>query len=182
MSKMATPLCDADAILSDPKQDIVTISPEVNSRTSSSPQLPVSIPYTTSTRRERRLLTLVLGFATITSPLTATIYFPLLPLLREHFHTSAQAINLTLTRYIIFQALSPAIFGPLSDSMGRRPVYLLTLSIYVAKNLGLAINRHSYAALLVLRAVQSLGTSAAFAVSYGVVVVCQACEERWLAP
>ena len=130
---------------------------------------PPSTPYTTFTPRERRALTLLLGLATITSPLTATIYFPLLPLLRDHFHTSAQAINLTLTVYVIFQALSPAIFGPLSDSVGRRPVYILTLSLYIVGNLGLAINKRSYAVLIALRAVQSLGASAAFAVSYGVV-------------
>jgi multidrug resistance protein len=130
---------------------------------------PAPTPYTKFTRNEKRLLTVLLGLATITSPLTATIYFPLLPLLSTHFHTSAQAINLTITIYIIFQALSPAIFGPLSDSLGRRPVYLLTLSLYVVGNLGLAVNKNSYAVLLVLRAIQSLGASAAFAVSYGVV-------------
>ena len=130
---------------------------------------PSPAPYTTFTRGEKRALTLLLGLATITSPLTATIYFPLLPLLRDHFHTSAQAINLTLTVYVIFQALSPAIFGPLSDSVGRRPVYILTLSLYIVGNLGLAINKRSYGVLIALRAVQSLGASAAFAVSYGVV-------------
>jgi multidrug resistance protein len=127
------------------------------------------LPYTTFTRTQKRLLTLLLGLATITSPLTATIYLPLLPLLRTHFHTSSQAINLTITLYIIFQALSPAIFGPLSDSLGRRPVYLITLILYVVGNLGLALNRKSYAVLLVLRALQSLGASAAYAVSFGVV-------------
>ena len=54
---------------------------------------------------------LILGFSAITSGLTATIYFPLLPLLREQFHASAQAINLTLTVYVVFQAISP-ITGP----------------------------------------------------------------------
>ncbi|KAI4133080.1 MAG: hypothetical protein LQ347_002298 [Umbilicaria vellea] len=133
--------------------------------------------YTTFTRREKRLLTLLLGLATITSPLTATIYFPLLPLLRAYFHTSAQAINLTITLYIVFQALSPAIFGPLSDSLGRRPVYLFTLALYMVANLGLALNKHSYGILLGLRTLQSLGASAAFAVSYGVVAdVCLPAE------
>lgn len=74
-----------------------------------------------------------------------------------------------MTIYIVFQALSPAIFGSLSDSLGRRPVYLLTLSLYVVGNLGLAVNKHSYSVLVALRALQSLGASAAFAVSYGVV-------------
>ena len=148
------------------------------------PSSNASIPYTTFTRNEKRFLTLLLGLATTTSPLTATIYFPLLPLLRHHFHTSAQSINITLTIYVIFQALSPAIFGPLSDSLGRRPVYLLTLSLYVIGNLGLAVNKHRYSVLIALRALQSLGASAAFAVSYGVVAdVCVPSERgRMLGP
>ena len=143
-----------------------------------------TIPYTVYTRTQKRRLRLLLGFATITSPLTATCYFPLLPLLRTHFATSAQAINLTLTIYIIFQALSPAVFGPLSDSIGRRCVFMFTLTLYTLGNLGLALNRTSYAALLVLRALQSLGASAALAVSYGVVAdICVPSERgRMLGP
>ena len=129
-----------------------------------SKQPPTPIPYTVFTRNQRRRLRLLLGFATITSPLTATCCFPLLPLLRTHFETSAQAINLTLTIYIIFQALSPAVFGPFSDSIGRRLVFLVTLALYALGNLGLALNKSSYAVLLVLRALQSLGASAALAV------------------
>jgi len=145
---------------------------------------PTSTPYTTFTRAEKHYLTALLGTTTITSPLTATTYFPLLPLLRTHFHTSAQAINLTITLYIIFQALSPAIFGPLSDSLGRRPIYLVTLFLYAVANLGLAVNKHSYGALLGLRALQSLGASAASAISYGVVAdVCVPSERgRMIGP
>ena len=126
-------------------------------------------PYTTFTLRQRRLLTFLLGFTTITSPLTATIYFPLLPLLAKRLDISAQAINLTITIYIIFQAVSPAIFGALSDAIGRRIAYLITLTVYVLSNLGLALAQNSYVALIILRALQSLGASAAFAISYGVV-------------
>ena len=141
------------------------------------PEQDAETPYTTFSRNDRHLLTLLLGLVTTTSPLTATIYFPLLPLLRTHFHTSTQAINLTITVYIIFQALSPAIFGPISDTLGRRPIYLLTLCLYVVGNIGLAVNKNSFAVLLVLRALQSLGASAAFAVSYGVVAdVCTPSE------
>jgi MFS family permease len=82
---------------------------------------------------------------------------------------SGQAINLTLTIYIIFQAISPVIFGPLSDKHGHRPLFALTLLIYTIGNLGLAFNGKSYAALLVFLGVQSLGASAAFALVMGVV-------------
>ena len=53
--------------------------------------------------------------------------------------------------------------------MGRRPACLLTLTLYVAANLGLALNRNNYGVLVGLRAVQSLGASAAYAISFGVV-------------
>ncbi|KAI1270122.1 major facilitator superfamily domain-containing protein [Xylariaceae sp. FL1019] len=140
--------------------------------------------YSSITGPKLTLLQVLLGIATITSPLTATIYFPLLPLLREHFHTSAQAINLTLTIYIIFQGISPALFGPLSDFYGRRLLFLLTLLLYAIGNVGLALNKDSYAALLVLRAIQSLGASAAYAISFGIVAdVCPPSERgRMLGP
>ena len=125
--------------------------------------------YTTFSQREKYGITFILGITTITSPITATIYFPLLPLLQAHFHTSAQAINLTITIYVVFQALSPLFFATLSDTFGRRPIFLVTLLIYLFANLGLALQQDSYIALLVLRALQSFGASAAFAVSYGVV-------------
>ena len=67
------------------------------------------IEYTSFTRSQRRQLQLLLGLAAITLPLTATIYFPLLPLLRRHFHVSVQVINLTITLRIVFQAISPAL-------------------------------------------------------------------------
>ena len=141
-------------------------------------------PYTSFTRSQLRGLRLLLGFSAITSPLTATIYFPLLPLLRTQFNTSAQGINLTLTIYIVFQAISPVLFGPLSDTYGRRPMFLLTLAIYTISNVGLAANKHNYALLLVLRAFQSLGASAAYAIAFGVVAdVCMQSERgRMLGP
>ena len=165
-----------------PSDQIASKDPNTPSPVSKDP--PPPIPYTIFTQTQKRRLRLLLGFATITSPLTATCYFPLLPLLRTHFGTSAQAINLTLTIYIIFQALSPAVFGPFSDSAGRRLVFLITLTLYALGNLGLALNRSSYAALLVLRALQSLGASAAMAVSYGVVAdICVPSERgRMLGP
>ena len=135
------------------------------------------IPYTTFTKAHRRLITVILTSTMLSSPLTATIYLPLLPLLATHFHVSIQAINLTITLYIIFQAISPLIFATASDSFGRRPILLLTYTVYTAASLGLALNKTSYAALLVLRAIQSLGASAVLAIAYGVIAdVCPPAE------
>lgn len=57
--------------------------------------------------------------------------------------------------------------GSLSDTVGRRPVYVLCFGIYIIANIGLALQR-DFVALLVLRAVQSTGISATVALSNAV--------------
>ena len=126
------------------------------------------IPYTAFSPRHKRLITIILTLTMLASPLTATIYLPLIPLLANHFRVSLQAINLTITLYIVFQAISPLLFATASDSFGRRPIYLMTYALYTAASLGLALNRRSYATLLILRALQSLGASAVLAIAFGV--------------
>ena len=90
--------------------------------------------------------------AMLASPLTATIYLPLLPLLVTHFHVSIQAINHTITLYMIFQAISPLLLATASNSFDRRPILSLVYAVYTVASLGLALNKSSYAVSLILRA------------------------------
>ncbi|KAL4751311.1 major facilitator superfamily domain-containing protein [Aspergillus terricola var. indicus] len=126
------------------------------------------MPYTTFSQNQKHYFTYLLGYLTLASSLTATIYFPLIDLLSYQYNVSTQLINLTITVYVIFQAVSPAFWGPLSDTFGRRPVFLMTFSIYSAAALGLALNESDYAALAVLRGLQSIGGSAVMSLAYAV--------------
>ena len=126
----------------------------------------------------RIYLTYFLGFLMILSTLTATIYFPLIPMLSTGFSVSIQAINLTVTAYAICQAISPALFASVADTSGRRPVLLGVISLYACASLGLALNRDSYAALVALRALQSIGGSATVPISYGIVADVAVVSER----
>lgn len=66
------------------------------------------------------------------------------------------------------EALSPSIWGSLSDTLGRRPIYLLTLLIYLAACIGLALTPTStFGLLLFLRCLQSTGGSAVIAIGSG---------------
>lgn len=64
---------------------------------------------------------------------------------------------------MIFQGISPAFWGSLSDAWGRRPVYLSTIVVYMGSCIGLAL-APSYAALLVLRMLQAFGSSSVIAI------------------
>ncbi|KAI1329083.1 major facilitator superfamily domain-containing protein [Xylariaceae sp. FL0255] len=125
--------------------------------------------YTIFSTKMRIFFTVFLGIVMILSTLTATIYFPLIPMLSRELSVSVQAINLTVTVYVIFQALTPAIFASLADSFGRRPVLLGVTLIYASATLGLVINNHSYPVLIALRAIQSIGGSATPPLAYGIV-------------
>lgn len=125
-------------------------------------------PYSVFSKKERWMIAILIGFTMLFSPLSANIYFPAINQLQEALHTGAQNINLTITTYLIFQAVAPALFGDVADTIGRRPVFIVMFTIYIIANLALALQT-SFAAMLVLRMLQSLGCSATVAISYGVV-------------
>lgn len=56
-----------------------------------------------------------------------------------------------------------------SDTFGRRPAYAVCFTIYLLTNLGLALQKNSYPALLILRCLQSAGSSGTVALANGVV-------------
>lgn len=136
------------------------------------------MPYSVFTKWQKPYLAYLLGFPTFASSLTANIYLPLILLLARKYHTSYQPINLTITVYLIFQGVSPSFWSPLSDVFGRRPVFIMTFGLYTAASLGLALSTGSYAALLLLRAMQSIGGSAVLSLAYGVVADLVTSAER----
>ncbi|CAJ2501120.1 Uu.00g039730.m01.CDS01 [Anthostomella pinea] len=134
--------------------------------------------YSTFSAPMRTYPTYLLGFVIIISTLMGTVYFPLIPMLSRQFGVSIQAINLTVTTYAVFQAISPIIFASLADAFGRRPVMLSLTVIYGCTSLGLTLNKGNYAALVALRSLQSIGGSATSAVTYGIVADVAVVPER----
>lgn len=114
--------------------------------------------YSLFTTAQKRIIVLMIALAGFFSPFSAFIYFPAIEYLSSDLHVSIQLINVTVTMYLIVQGIVPAFFGDLADQIGRRPVYLAVLSVYLASCVGLALQK-SYVALLLLRMLQSVGSS-----------------------
>ncbi|OAL51551.1 MFS general substrate transporter [Pyrenochaeta sp. DS3sAY3a] len=125
-------------------------------------------PYSAFSKRRRWLIIFLSTFAASFSPLSSFIFFPAITSLSEALDVSVSKINLTVTSYLVVAAIAPAILGDIADAVGRRPVYLAVLGIYLCANVGLALQKN-WAALLVLRMVQSFGSAATIALGYGVV-------------
>ncbi|PLN83102.1 citrate synthase [Aspergillus taichungensis] len=136
--------------------------------TETTPLLPPSKPpYSTFTTTQKRLIILTAALASTFSPFSANIYYPALNSIAADLHVTISQVNLTITTYMICQALAPTLTGSLADQTGRRPAYLLCFLIYIAGNVALAL-QNSYIALLILRAVQSCGSSGTVALASAV--------------
>ena len=68
----------------------------------------------------------------------------------------------------ILQGLAPVFIGSLSDETGRRVPYIICFVIYIGANIGLALLQN-YPTLLVLRMVQSSGSSGTVALANALV-------------
>lgn len=119
-------------------------------------------------KNQKYFIVLMVTLASFFSPLSGQIYFPVMPTLVQNYHLTTALINLTVTTYLVLQGLAPAFMGTFADAGGRRPAYILAFAIYTAANIGLAV-QNSFAALLVLRCVQSAGSSGTVSFGYGVI-------------
>lgn len=134
-------------------------------------------PYTAFSEYQKWFIVCIASAASFFSPLSGQIYFPVLPVLTKKYNLSSSLLNVSVTTYMIFQGLAPSFMGTFSDASGRRPAYVLAFMIYTGANIGLAL-QNSYAALLVLRCVQSAGSSGTVSFGYGVVADVVTTAER----
>ncbi|KAM7197490.1 MFS general substrate transporter [Naviculisporaceae sp. PSN 640] len=112
--------------------------------------------------------------------LNGLIYFPSLTLISSDLSVSLQSVQLTITSSLVVAGLVPAFTGDMADNLGRRPVYLVMFSLMICANLGIALlpNMNGYIGLLVLRMLQSAGSSGMLGFAYGVLVDIAEVDER----
>ncbi|KAF2487046.1 major facilitator superfamily domain-containing protein [Neohortaea acidophila] len=126
---------------------------------------------------QKRAIIVAGSFISWFSPMTGSIYYPALNEIARDLHVSDSKINLTITTYLILQGLAPMMIAGFSDKAGRRPAYFICFTIYIIANLALAL-QNNYVALLVLRMLQSAGSSGTVALAQGLVGDCIVSSER----
>ncbi|EGD99706.1 hypothetical protein TESG_07047 [Trichophyton tonsurans CBS 112818] len=142
-----------------------------------SSKISFELPYHIFSHRQKWQLVLIVSIAGAFSPLSSNIYFPAIDTISSQLHVSASLVALTITVYLIVQGISPSIWGPMSDTSGRRITFVITLTIYAAANLALAFTAN-FPMLVVLRGVQALGSAATISISVGVIGDMACPEER----
>ena len=132
--------------------------PAIVAHTPEQEQAPDTPPYSIFTRGEKRWIVFLVAYAGLFSPLSSFIYYPALFNIAEDLSITLTMANLSITTYMIVSGVAPSILGDMADTIGRRPLYLVAILTYTIANVGLAVQR-SYPALLVLRMLQSAGSS-----------------------
>jgi MFS family permease len=92
------------------------------------------------------------------SPMSSFIFYPGIDAIANGLHVTVGLVNIAITTYMVASGIIPALLGSAADAIGRRPIYLLAMLLYLAANLGLSL-QNSYGGLLALRMLQSAGSS-----------------------
>ncbi|KAK1721095.1 LOW QUALITY PROTEIN: hypothetical protein BDP67DRAFT_594252 [Colletotrichum lupini] len=120
-------------------------------------------PYHVFTKKQKWVVIVIIGAAGLFSGLSSNIYFLALDTIARDLNISSQIVSLTITSYLIIQGISPLIWGSISDTLGRRLIYIasFTSSIVVGPMLsGLLANflgfRSIFIFLLILSSIITL--------------------------
>lgn len=119
--------------------------------------------YSVFTTAEKWCIVAMVSYAAWFSTLSSFIYYPAIQQLSQVFSVSVDKINLTVTSYMAVATVAPTLVGDTADVLGRRPVYVITLSLYIGANIAIVLS-DTYPALLGLRVLQALAISGMFGV------------------
>src|ERR1700761_329795 len=114
------------------------------------------------------LLTVIIG--TFLGRLDQTIVNLALPSIITDFHITVSAAGWIATAYILANAIFVPIWGKLGDTIGRKKVYILGFTIFIAGSVlaGLAWNLPS---LIVFRVIQAIAGSADYPTAMAILAV-----------
>nr|XP_036582855.1 putative dityrosine transporter [Colletotrichum truncatum]KAF6791751.1 putative dityrosine transporter [Colletotrichum truncatum] len=125
--------------------------------------------YTAFSPWRKRFILTVVTIAGCFGPLAGNIYLPALPVLEKEFHASATAINVSVSVFMLTFAIGPLFWSSFADWKGRRPLYIISIGIYIGANILLATVPANYGALVFLRIVQAFGSAAVVSMGAGTV-------------
>jgi DHA1 family bicyclomycin/chloramphenicol resistance-like MFS transporter len=110
----------------------------------------------------------VLALLTAVAPLATDMYLPALPEVAAQLGSSASAIQLTLTAFLVGLAAGQLVIGPLSDGWGRRRLLLAGTVLCLVASVACAV-APTTGVLVVARFLQGFGGAAGVVLSRAVI-------------
>ena len=102
----------------------------------------------------------ILGLLAMLMPLSIDMYLPALPVISAQFGVPAGSAQMTLSTYILGFALGKLFYGPMADSLGRKPVILGGTLVFAAAAVACALAQ-TIDHLIIMRFFHGLAAAAA---------------------
>ncbi|MDY0418818.1 Bcr/CflA family multidrug efflux MFS transporter [Enterobacter sp. 170198] len=102
----------------------------------------------------------ILGLLAMLMPLSIDMYLPALPVISAQFGVPAGSAQMTLSTYILGFALGQLFYGPMADSLGRKPVILGGTLVFAAAAVACALSQ-TIDQLIIMRFLHGLAAAAA---------------------
>jgi len=118
--------------------------------------------------KTRNRLLLVLFIGVLMAALDIAIVGPALPTIRDYFGLDDRLATWLFTIYVLFHLIGTPLMAKLSDTFGRRSVYIADLLLFALGSVLVAV-APSYTILLIGRAIQGLGSGGIFPVASAVI-------------
>ncbi|MGL4727233.1 MAG: multidrug effflux MFS transporter [Bosea sp. (in: a-proteobacteria)] len=109
-------------------------------------------------RPDTLAMTAALAMLTALGPLSTDFYLPSLPEIARALQTDTAGAQATLSSFLFGFAAGQIVWGPLSDRLGRRPVLMIGLALFLLATVACAFST-SIETLISARFVQALGAS-----------------------
>ena len=109
-------------------------------------------------RPDTLALTALLAFLTALGPLSTDMYLPSLPSIATFLGSDSAGAQMTLSAFLFGFAGGQIFYGPMSDRLGRKPVLLAGMALFIVASLACAF-APAMSWLIVGRFFQALGAS-----------------------
>ena len=114
------------------------------------------------------LLIIILACLSMLGAFSIDTYLPSFPSIAAEFQIGLDVVQQTLTVYLLAMAVMTLFHGTLSDAIGRRPVILGGLVIYLLASIG-ALFAVSFSFLLLCRLVQGLSAGVGMVIGRAII-------------
>ncbi|CAO3635636.1 unnamed protein product [Cunninghamella blakesleeana] len=124
-------------------------------------------PYQFSSSR-KSLILFIIASINITGPLGSMIYLPCLSSISTYFNTTDSLVNASISSFMIAMGIAPLIWASLSESYGRKRMYIYSNLINIVFSI-LCANASNIWMLIIFRGIQSCGSNAGQTLGAGVI-------------
>ncbi|KAG2196808.1 hypothetical protein INT47_002735 [Mucor saturninus] len=117
---------------------------------------------------KKNIIIFIIAMCGITSNIGNMIYMPDVMRMSQDLNTTLTGMAGTISVYVVFLGVAQVFWACMSDSYGRKPMYMISLVFSILASILCAISTN-VTMLIVFRAIQACGTSSGLTLGAGVI-------------